>query len=65
MKRNKAIYKKIKRYFHKTWKNKVAALGIMAVGFLTVLLETDITAFVFTLMIGLPLFFAKDNWMLW
>ena len=43
-------------------KNKVYALLFMLIGFFSFLIEYDATAFVFTLLFGLPLFFAKENW---
>ena len=45
----------------KTWKNKLAALGLALVGYLSMLPEKDATAFVFLLMFAIPLFFAKEN----
>ena len=46
----------------KTWKNKLAALGLALVGYLSMLPEKDATAFVFLLMFAIPLFFAKENY---
>lgn len=43
-------------------KNKIVALifmGVMGVG---MLVTKDATGFVFSLMIGIPLFFAKQNY---
>jgi hypothetical protein len=43
-------------------KNKLYALLLVIIGALSVLIEYDVTFFIFTLMFGLPLFFAKENW---
>ena len=52
----------MKKLFNKKLlKNKVYSLGIMLVGGLTIPVLGDCTAFVFTLIIGLPLFFARKN----
>lgn len=58
----KIIHKKVKRYFQRTYKNKLIALALITLGALSVGLEKDITFLVFTLLIGIPLFFSKDNW---
>lgn len=43
-------------------KNKLYAVAIMGFGGLIIPIEYDVTAFVFSLMIGVPLFFSKENW---
>ena len=43
-------------------KNKLYSLILIGIGALSVLIEYDGTFFIFTLMLGLPLFFAKENW---
>lgn len=45
-------------------KNKMYSSILMVLGGLSVPLENDATFFVFTLMIGLPLFFSKENWII-
>lgn len=47
---------------HELLKNKLYSIALISVGALSVPIEWDATAFVFTLMIGIPLFFAKENW---
>jgi len=42
-------------------KNKLHALLLVIIGALSILIEYDGTFFIFALMIGLPLFFAKEN----
>lgn len=46
----------------KTLKNKLYATVLIILGWLSTLIDGDATAFVFLLMIGVPLFFAKENW---
>ena len=43
-------------------KNKLYSLILIGIGALSVLIDYDATFFIFTLMFGLPLFFAKENW---
>lgn len=43
-------------------KNKLYSLILIGIGALSVLIEYDGTFFIFALMLGLHLFFAKDNW---
>ena len=45
----------------KTFKNKIVASILITIGFLSIWIDDDITAFVFTLMFGLPLFFEEEN----
>lgn len=43
-------------------KNKLYSVVLMVLGGLSVPIEYDATAFIFTLMVGIPLFFSKENW---
>ncbi len=45
-------------------KNKIYALVLIGIGVLSFLPENDATAFAFTCLIGVPLFFAKENWII-
>ena len=45
-------------------KNKLCALVLILMGLVPILIERDCTLFIFALMIGLPLFFAKENWIM-
>ena len=45
----------------KLLKNKLCSIALMLVGYFTIGLEGDCTAFVFTLLLGLPIFFANEN----
>ena len=49
-------------YMRETWVNKLIAVGLFILGYLSTLMEGDGTAFVFILLFAIPLFFAKDNW---
>lgn len=44
------------------WKNKLYAVAVIFLGALSVPVEWDATFFLFTLMMGLTLFFSKENW---
>lgn len=47
----------------KLLKNKIYSIGLMLIGYITLLLSGgNATGFMFTLLIGLPLFFAKENY---
>lgn len=61
MKNNKYLKKIIERY-HGTLKNKLCALTLLIVGVVPVLMDKDATVLVFSLLLGVPLFFAKENW---
>ena len=43
-------------------KNKIYAVVLIIIGALSVPIEWDATFFLFTLIIGVPMFFAKENW---
>lgn len=43
-------------------KNKLYAIAIIFLGALSVPIEWDATFFLFTLMVGVMLFFSKENW---
>lgn len=64
IKRKEGLLMKIlKRIFNvKLLKNKLYSSLLMLVGYLSMLLlEGDATVFIFTLMIGIPVFFADKN----
>ena len=56
------IFKEDKMWRRELLKNKLYSLIIIGIGALSVLIEYDGTFFIFALMLGLPLFFAKENW---
>lgn len=45
-------------------KNKLYALVLILIGLVPILIERDGTFFIFALIFGLPLFFAKENWIM-
>lgn len=45
-------------------KNKLIALLLVGLGVLTLFIGNDATAFIFLSLIGVPLFFAKENWIM-
>ena len=49
------------KYLRRTWKNKVAALALALVGYLSTFIDGDCGGFVFLLFIAVPMFFARDN----
>lgn len=49
----------------KTIKNKIWAVGLMILAIITLpWLDGDATFFIFALMIAVPTFFAKKNWII-
>lgn len=46
----------------KTLKNKIIATALILLGYLLTKIEGDGTFFIFTLLIGISLFFEKKNW---
>lgn len=55
------IMKAIKKNLRRTYKNKLCALALIIVGIGPIYLENDATFMIFALLIGIPLFFAKQN----
>lgn len=53
--------KKIINYFKKTWKNKLAAIVLLAIGWLMVWLEKDATVLVMLSIFAIPLFFYPSD----
>ena len=53
---------KFVQYIRRTWKNKLAAIVAVLVGLGVINIEGDGTVFVFMLMIGIPLFFARVDY---
>lgn len=45
-------------------KNKIYSFLLILLGALSILIEYDGTFFIFTLMLGIPLFFSKENWIM-
>lgn len=53
--------REIVRYFEKTWKNKLCAIGLIAIGLFSACFLKDSTFLVFALFIGIPLFVSGKN----
>ena len=49
------------KYLRRTWKNKAVALALMAIGYLSIGIDNDATAFAFLMIFAIPLFFARRN----
>jgi len=45
-------------------KNKIYSFVLILIGVVPILTERDGTFLLFALMIGLPLFFSKENWIM-
>lgn len=58
----KYIIKAFAKYLFRTYKNKLAALVMIASGVLVMLLTDDATFLVFTMTFGIPMFIAKEDW---
>lgn len=52
------------QYIRNTYVNKIIATILFICGYATTLLDNDATAFLLIMLIAVPLFFAKDNWIL-
>jgi hypothetical protein len=59
---SQATRRKSEMWKRELLKNKIYAVLFIMLGVLSVLIEYDATFFVFALMLGIPLFFAKENW---
>lgn len=62
MTNNKAKTNRITKNIRRTIKNKLYAIALFIVGLIPLMLYQDGTFLGFAAVIGLPLFFAKDNW---
>ncbi len=54
---------KFRRYIRRTFRNKLCAMGLLMIGIFSAILSKDITFLIFTLMAGVPLFFARKDMM--
>ena len=52
------------RHMFKTFKNKIFAIALMILGYASTLVDGDATFFVATILFGIPLIFAKENWII-
>lgn len=67
MKKKTNFKRQLVSYFRRTWKNKLFAMGLMIAGFLSMSVspEVDATFFVFSLMLGIPIFLVGENYIVW
>ena len=54
----------IVKYFKETAKNKIGALGLIGIAAVPMILDHDGTFMIFALIVAIPMFFAKESWML-
>lgn len=54
--------KRIKRYFHRTWRNKLWAMILLLIGYMFLHIDNDSTLLVCFTLIAVPLFFARTDW---
>ena len=54
--------KKFARYMYETRVNKFYSLVLMGLGALPIFIDGDATFFMFSLFIGMPMFFARKQW---
>lgn len=47
------------KHLKRTWKTKLAALALMGIGYWSI--DNDATAFVFLMLLAVPMFFARDT----
>ena len=61
--RKKGLLNILDRVFNKKLlKNKIYSIALMSIGYLSMrLMGGDCTVFIFTLLFGLPVFFANEN----
>ena len=50
------------KYLRRTWKNKVVALSVIFIGRLSLFIDSEGTGLVFLLLLAIPLFFARHNY---
>lgn len=62
MMNNRAKTNRTMRNIKRTIKNKLCAIALLMVGLVPLMVYQDGTFLAFAAVIGLPLFFAKDNW---
>ena len=54
--------RQMKRYLKRTWKNKLMAIVIVLPCVVATQIEGDATLLILSLMVAIPLFFAKKNY---
>ena len=51
----------MKEYIKRTWKNKVTAMLLLAIGYVSTLIDNDGTILAFMVIVSLPMLFIDDN----
>lgn len=49
-------------YIEETWRNKLYAIIMISIGAVPIVYDNDATVFMLMLIIGVPLFFSRKNW---
>lgn len=60
--KNNNLWRRFSAYIHRTFANKIVAIGMILFGLPTLILERDVTIMVMALAAGIPLFFARKNY---
>lgn len=55
------LIKAIKKNIRRTYKNKLCALALIILGIIATSIDKDATVLIFTLLLGIPLFFSRKN----
>ena len=53
--------RKFKYYMRRTYKNKIMATLLITIGFLSAIFIGEASFLLFTLVVGIPLFITKEN----
>lgn len=61
-KKNRKRRRSFMMYMQDTYKNKLAAIVLIAISIVPILLDHDATLFMVMIAFAGPLFFAKDDW---
>lgn len=62
MRRKEGLLERVKKLSkRKLFKNKVYSIAMMLLGYMSMILLSDCTLFVISLMLGLAIFFAREN----
>ena len=59
---NKHYNKRFVRYMRRTYKNKIVAIALLTIGWLSTLIDNDGTFLLLAVMFGVPLLFTNKNW---
>lgn len=51
-------------YWRRTWQNKFYAVALIMLSSVPAFIDHDATALVMALLVGIPMFFSNENWIL-